>query len=180
MQNCIGSPAKHIRITSDEMIDYSDLNSPSLSPILQTFSTFILPITSFMKNRVTGIGGIFFKADDPRHLQNWYDKHLGLQFEGKGHSPFFWKEKETGKEARTEFSFFPRDTGYLAPSSSPFMINFRVENLEALLSALKAEGVQQVGEMESYPYGKFAWILDPEGNKIELWEPLEQGFDDKA
>ena len=129
-----------------------------------------------MTEKVTGIGGIFFKSADPEKMQNWYDKHLGLKFEGKGYNSFFWKEIETGLNARTELSFFKDDTTYLQPSSSSFMINFRVKNLEEIVNQLREEGVTIVGNIETYPYGKFGWILDPDGNKIELWEPIEDGF----
>jgi hypothetical protein len=94
---------------------------------------------------------------------------------------FEWKEVDhpAGKApAKTVWSPFKQDTQYFAPSEKPFMINYRVENLIELLASLKEEGVQQVGEMEVHPYGKFAWIMDPEGRKIELWEPIDSGFDE--
>ncbi len=130
-----------------------------------------------MKKRVTGIGGIFFKTADPKKMQDWYDQHLGLNFQGKGYNSFLWKDHLTGEDGRTEFSFFKNDTNYLDPSDSPFMINFRVEDLEGLIHALRGEGVTIIGDIQSYPYGKFGWIMDPAGNKIELWEPMEQGFE---
>lgn len=128
-----------------------------------------------MKRRVTGIGGIFFKAEDPKKMNEWYGKHLGVQM------IFEWKEvdHEEGKApAKTVWSPFKQDTQYFAPSEKPFMVNYRVENLVELLAALKQEGVQQVGEMEVHSYGKFAWIMDPEGRKIELWEPIDSGFEE--
>jgi predicted enzyme related to lactoylglutathione lyase len=130
--------------------------------------------------RVTGLGGIFFKSDTPNELNHWYDKHLGLSFNGQSYSTFRWRDFHSNIAARTEFSLFKKDTSYFAPSDSHFMLNFRVENLENLLNLLIQEGVRVIGEMETYPYGKFGWILDPEGNKIELWEPIEEGFDDDA
>jgi catechol 2,3-dioxygenase-like lactoylglutathione lyase family enzyme len=124
--------------------------------------------------RVTGIGGIFMKANgDAKKMEDWYAKQLGLE-ETPGNG-YFWKwRKENMPDERgaTIFSVFSPDTDYLNPSKAGFMINFRVDNLEALLVELHQEGVTQVGNMETYDYGKFAWILDPEGNKIELWEPL--------
>ena len=129
-----------------------------------------------MKKRVIGIGGIFFKSTDPKKLQAWYDKHLGLSMLGAGYHSFLWKDAVEPEKGRTEFSIFNNDTDYLNPSTSPFMINFRVENLEELLILLKQEGVEQIGNMDSYSYGKFAWIMDPDGNKIELWEPVDDGF----
>ena len=129
-----------------------------------------------MKKRILGIGGIFFKSADPKRLQAWYDKHLGLSMLGAGYHSFLWKDAVEPEKGRTEFSIFNNDIDYLNPSTSPFMINFRVENLEELLLLLKEEGVAQIGSTESFSYGKFAWILDPDGNKIELWEPVDDGF----
>lgn len=130
--------------------------------------------------RVTGIGGIFFKSEDPDKIKEWYKKHLGFDTTPWGYS-FLWKEldkQDTEAPARTEWSPMKKDTTYFAPSEKQFMINYRVENLVELLKTLKEEGVQVVGEIEEYPYGKFGWIIDPEGNKIELWEPVDQGFTD--
>lgn len=122
--------------------------------------------------KVTGLGGILFKCQDPSTVRNWYKKHLDVGNSDHGHS-FFWHPlEEEPTEGRTEWCPFKAETQYFQPSSSEFMINFRVANLESLLISLKEEGVQQVGEMEIYSYGKFAWIMDPEGRKIELWEPL--------
>lgn len=124
-----------------------------------------------MEKRVTGIGGIFFKTEDPDGIRKWYREHLGLDTNQWGCS-FEWKDKE-GKDASTQWSPFPKDTNYFKPSQKEFMMNFRVENLEKLLEILSSEGVQVVGEMQIYDYGKFGWIMDPEGNKIELWEPVD-------
>jgi predicted enzyme related to lactoylglutathione lyase len=124
--------------------------------------------------RVTGLGGVFFKAKEPRTITTWYDKHLGFSFGDNNWNTFKWRERENPEQiGRTEFSVFPDTTDYYAPSHSPFMLNFRVENLEKLLEILRGEGVTIVGEMEVYDYGKFGWILDPEGNKIELWQPID-------
>jgi D-3-phosphoglycerate dehydrogenase len=90
-------------------------------------------------------------------------------------STFWWKDQE-GTDCSTQWSPFAADTNYFAPSEKPFMQNFRVENLQLLLDKLKEEGVTIVGEMQTYEYGKFGWILDPEGNKIELWEPNDRAF----
>jgi predicted enzyme related to lactoylglutathione lyase len=120
--------------------------------------------------RVTGIGGIFFKSEDPKMLKEWYNKHLGVE------EIFKWLEVDNPTSevpAQTVWSAFKNDTTYFAPSNKPFMINYRVQNLEALLQVLKEEGISQVGEVVEYPYGKFGWVLDPEGNKIELWEPID-------
>lgn len=127
-----------------------------------------------MKNRVTGLGGFFFRTEDPKGLKNWYGKHLGLPVDDYG-CTFWWKDKE-GNDCSTQWSTFPKDTKYFQPSEKQFMMNFRVENLVELLAVLKEEGVTIVGEIEEYEYGKFGWVLDPEGNKIELWEPNDEAF----
>ena len=124
--------------------------------------------------RVTGIGGLFFKCQNPEEIRNWYANHLGLDTNNYG-ATFWWKD-ENGNECSTQWSPFKEDTSYFKPSEKAFMQNFRVENLEWLLEKLKEEGVTIVGEMETYEYGKFAWIIDPEGNKIELWEPIDAPF----
>jgi predicted enzyme related to lactoylglutathione lyase len=125
--------------------------------------------------RVTGLGGVFFKTTDPKKTKEWYGKHLGLPLDEYGVS-FKWidpNNKDAKEPAVTAWSPFAADTKYFQPSEKPFMFNYRVENLVELLKILKEEGVQIVGEVEEYPYGKFGWIMDPDGNKIELWEPKE-------
>ena len=122
--------------------------------------------------RVTGIGGIFFKVDDPEKLCEWYGKHLGVPVESWGGASFKWREKdEPQREAHTVWSPFGSDTGYFEPSKKAFMINFRVENLDAVLEQLRAEGVTVDDKREESEFGKFGWIMDPERNRIELWEP---------
>jgi len=127
-----------------------------------------------MKKRVTGIGGIFFKTKDPKAVKDWYRDRLGFNTDQWG-STFWWKNNE-GEDCSTQWSPFKEDTDYFEPSKKEFMMNFRVENLEKLLPVLKAEGVQVVGEIQSVEEGKFGWILDLEGNKIELWEPNDNAF----
>lgn len=122
--------------------------------------------------RVTGLGGFFFKSDNPEEIRNWYKDHLGIPTNAYGWT-FRWKDEE-GKDGATQWSTFDANTKHFQPSEKQFMINYRVDNLEALMAALKEEGVTIVGEMETYEYGKFGWILDPEGNKIELWEPKNE------
>lgn len=124
------------------------------------------------QKRVTGIGGFFFKSEDPKALRDWYRKHLGLDTNDYG-CTFRWKD-EKGEDCSTQWSPFKSDTNYFSPSEKQFMQNFRVEKLEELLAKLREEGVQVIGEMESYDYGNFGWILDLEGNKIELWEPMDE------
>jgi predicted enzyme related to lactoylglutathione lyase len=126
--------------------------------------------------RVTGLGGIFFKSENPGKSKEWYKKHLGLDTHEYG-ATFKWREMDDPKKTgRTEWSLFDSKTKYLEPSKKDFMINYRVENLVELLKVLKEEGVQIVGEMETYDYGKFGWIMDPNGVKIELWEPLDESI----
>ena len=127
-----------------------------------------------MKKRVTGLGGFFFRANDPENIKKWYGQHLGLPIDDYGCS-FWWKDKE-GKEGSTHWGPMKEDTSYFDPSNKQFMMNFRVENLEELLAVLREEGVDIVGDLETYEYGKFCWIMDPEGNKIELWEPVDKGL----
>jgi D-3-phosphoglycerate dehydrogenase len=124
--------------------------------------------------RVTGIGGFFFKSKNSKELVAWYGKHLGLNTDDYG-STFWWKDKE-GNDCSTQWSPFKEDTDYFEPSEKQFMQNFRVGDLDALLEKLKDEGVQVIGEPQSFDYGKFGWIVDPEGNKIELWEPKDSAF----
>jgi D-3-phosphoglycerate dehydrogenase len=124
--------------------------------------------------RVTGLGGIFFKSKNAKELVAWYGKYLGLKTDDYG-SSFWWKDAE-GNDCLTQWSPFQEDTTYFSPSEKPFMQNFRVDNLDALLAQLKSEGVDIVGEPQAFDYGKFGWILDPEGNKIELWEPNDRAF----
>jgi predicted enzyme related to lactoylglutathione lyase len=121
--------------------------------------------------RVTGIGGIFFKCKDPEKIKDWYKTHLGFNVDSYG-TMFEWpKDTDSLKNGYTVWSPFPADTNYFEPSGKDFMINFRVENIEALVDELKKEDVTVLDNIESYEYGKFVHILDPEGNKIELWEP---------
>ena len=121
--------------------------------------------------KVTGIGGIFFKCKDPKMITSWYQQHLGLNTNPYG-ATFHWYEGfDNNIKAQTQWSPFSETTKYFEPSSKEFMINYRVENLEALVEELKQAGVTIVDSIESYDYGKFIHILDPEGNKIELWEP---------
>lgn len=121
--------------------------------------------------RVTGIGGLFFKCENADHMKQWYKDHLGIETDQYG-GCFEWHKKD-GSTGHTVWSTFEKESNYFAPSTKDFMFNYRVEDLEKLLEILLAEGVEQIGQMEVFDYGKFAWIMDPEGNKIELWQPLE-------
>ena len=121
--------------------------------------------------RVTGIGGIFFKCRDPKKMTEWYRQHLGLNTNPYGATFEWFEEADSSTKAQTQWSPFPESTDYFEPSARDFMMNYRVENLEALVEVLKNEGVTIVDEIETYDYGKFVHILDAEGNKVELWEP---------
>ena len=119
---------------------------------------------------------MFFKSDDPKKQQDWYRDHLGIDA-GEYGTSFKWRHHDDPeKEGATAWTTFPSDTKYLEPSDRSFMINYRVHDLVGLLQALAKEGVQQVGEMLDEDYGRFAWIMDPEGNKIELWEPVDKVY----
>jgi predicted enzyme related to lactoylglutathione lyase len=149
----------------------------SLTLLLAT--TFFLgfaykSITTKNKNnamkKVTGIGGVFFKCKDPKATTEWYQKHLGLDTNPYG-ATFEWYEKaDSTTKAQTQWTPFAEDSKYF---EKEFMINYRVENLEALVESLKNEGVTIVDKIESFDYGKFVHILDSEGNKIQLWEPID-------
>jgi catechol 2,3-dioxygenase-like lactoylglutathione lyase family enzyme len=121
--------------------------------------------------RVIGLGGVFFRAKDQKALYEWYHKHLGLE-SGPGGSGVVWHDAEPSEvPAATVWSIFPQDTDYFGPTRPNFMVNFRVDNLEELLKALREEGVQVDEKVERSDYGNFGWITDPEGNRVELWEP---------
>ena len=123
--------------------------------------------------KVTGIGGIFFKCKDPKAMNEWYNKNLGMNTGDYG-ATFEWREEEDStKKGITQWTTFSETSKYFDPSEKQFMINYRVQNLEALVEELRQNGVTIVDGIESYDYGKFIHILDPEGNKIELWEPAE-------
>lgn len=116
--------------------------------------------------RVTGIGGIFFKAKDAPALQAWYKRHLGIDVQEWGGAAFTWTDGGT-----TIWSIAPAQTDQFAPGTAPFMINYRVEDLHALIEVLREEGCNVLEKVDDSEYGKFGWVIDPEGNKVELWQP---------
>jgi predicted enzyme related to lactoylglutathione lyase len=122
--------------------------------------------------RVTGVGGVFFKARDPKTLAEWYRDHLGMDVEEWGGVAFRWvtAENPTGT-GTTTWSPFTEDTSYFSPSTKPFMINLRVADPHALLQLLRAEGCAVDEKVEESEFGKFGWVMDPEGNRVELWQP---------
>jgi predicted enzyme related to lactoylglutathione lyase len=123
--------------------------------------------------RVTGIGGIFFKAKNAPALHAWYKLHLGIDVQEWGGAAFNWTDSD-GKPTGgvTAWSVDPEDDDKYAPSKASFMVNYRVEDLHALVAALKAEGCNVLDKIDDSTYGKFAWVIDPEGNKVELWQPI--------
>ena len=114
--------------------------------------------------RVTGIGGIFIKSADPARLREWYQKHLGIPVEAWGGTSF-------QNTPTTVWNVFEASSKYFDPSRAPFMVNYRVDDLDALLKALREEGCNVLDKTEDSEFGKFGWVIDPEGNKVELWEP---------
>jgi predicted enzyme related to lactoylglutathione lyase len=122
--------------------------------------------------RVTGIGGIFFKAEKPDEMYQWYEKNLKIARSPDGSGSMFeWLDPETQEKAMTIWSIFPRDTKYFANSTANFMVNYRVDNLDELLEEMRQAGVAIDPKREDHEYGRFAWVTDPDGNRIELWEP---------
>jgi predicted enzyme related to lactoylglutathione lyase len=122
--------------------------------------------------RVTGIGGVFFKSKDPKALAAWYRAHLGVAVEDWGGAVFHWRSPENPEGAGTTvWNPFPQDTTYFEPGGSGFMINYRVADLHALLAVLREEGVAVLENVEESEFGKFGWVIDPDGNKVELWQP---------
>jgi predicted enzyme related to lactoylglutathione lyase len=149
----------------------------ALSP---TFSLSILFIVCFTvkqleeieMNRVTGIGGIFFKANNPVELRAWYKKHLGVDVQDWGGTAFSWSDSEGKTTAgSTVWCISGADGEQFTPSKSSFMINYRVEDVDAVLKLLREEGCNVLDKTDNAEYGKFGWVLDPEGNKVELWQP---------
>jgi predicted enzyme related to lactoylglutathione lyase len=122
--------------------------------------------------RVTGIGGIFFTAADPGALRAWYKTHLGIDVQDWGGAALRWVDAEGRPVAGTTiWSVADSDKDYFAPSKSSFMVNYRVADLQALLAELRKEGCNVLDKTDDSEYGKFGWVIDPEGNKVELWEP---------
>lgn len=133
--------------------------------------------------RVTGIGGVFLKARDPKALQAWYAEHLGVKLSEWGGANFLWTDEVPATTGSTAWSVFPSDTEYFGPGTEfgpqTAMINYRVDDLDALLEKLGAAGVWIDPKRENASYGRFAWIKDLEGNRLELWEPLADVSDEK-
>jgi predicted enzyme related to lactoylglutathione lyase len=123
--------------------------------------------------KVTGIGGVFFKCKTDRSsLAAWYQQHLGIHLEDFGGAVLKWPEDKANDQGLTVWHLADKDSQWFSPSTSSFMINYRVDNLDEMLNQLRTAGVEIVSGPESYENGKFAWIMDPDGNKLELWEPM--------
>jgi predicted enzyme related to lactoylglutathione lyase len=122
--------------------------------------------------RVTGIGGIFFKARDPKALQAWYERHLGIDVQGWGGAAFRWIDADGNPVGGTTiWSIGPDEGDSFAPSQASFVVNYRVADVRALLDVLREEGCEVLDALDESEFGKFGWVIDPEGNKVELWEP---------
>ena len=134
------------------------------------------PITKDTTSKVTGIGGIFFFSDNPEETKEWYAKNLGLETNEWGSSFEFRNANRPNEINYLQWSPFKKGSEYFAPSKKEFMINYRVQNIEGLVNKLKTNGVTILDEIETFEYGKFVHIMDNEGNKIELWEPIDSIF----
>ncbi|HET6762232.1 MAG TPA: VOC family protein [Longimicrobiaceae bacterium] len=123
--------------------------------------------------RVTGIGGVFFKSADPARLNEWYGRALGIETHGSSGAFFQWRatEEDGGAEGMTVWNAFPASSPYFDPTTAPFMINYRVANLDRMLAQLREAGAQIDDKVEDTEYGRFAWAVDPDGTRFELWEP---------
>jgi predicted enzyme related to lactoylglutathione lyase len=126
--------------------------------------------------KVTGIGGIFFRSENPQEMRTWYSENLGLATTDYGSAFEFRNARNPDEINYLQWSPFDQDTEYFKPSEKAFMINYRVQNIDGLVEKLKSKGVVIVDEIKAYEYGKFVHIMDPEGNKIELWEPIDSFF----
>ncbi|WAC14677.1 VOC family protein [Dyadobacter pollutisoli] len=130
--------------------------------------------------KVTGLGGVFFKCDNPQSMNEWYAKNLGLPTSQYG-TTFEWRQDDDpSKKGSTTWCTFPQHAESFKPSTKPFMINYRVENLVEMVDELRKDNVTIIDEIAEYEYGKFVHILDPEGNIIELWEPADEADEGSA
>jgi predicted enzyme related to lactoylglutathione lyase len=125
---------------------------------------------------VTGIGGVFFKANDAASLREWYRKHLGIDVQSWGGAALRWPDDPGAADGVTAWSIFDSQSKHFQPSTASFMLNYRVADLHALLDALRAEGCAVEDKVDESDFGKFGWVMDPEGNRVELWEPPRSGM----
>lgn len=148
----------------------TDIKTSTMEPTNETGQT---PTTNDTTPKVTGIGGIFFFSENPKETREWYSQNLGLETNDYG-SSFESRDKDKPEQVNTlQWTPFKQGSTYFAPSTKEFMINYRVQNIEGLVAQLKKNGVTVLDSIETYDYGKFVHIMDPDGNKIELWEPAE-------
>jgi len=139
-----------------------------------SFNSILTTNNNHKMKKVTGIGGVFFKCKDPKKMTEWYQKHLGLETNPYGATFEWYESPDSATKAQTQWTPFPETTDYFGDSThQDFMINYRVENLDKLVEELKKEGITIVDNIETYDYGKFVHILDGEGNKVQLWEPID-------
>lgn len=129
-----------------------------------------------LPGRVNGIGGIFFYSKDPEETKRWYQKHLGIECDKYGHVFISRNADSPDQQQILQWSPMNLDTAHFHPSTAHFMVNYRVENLEKLVAQLASLGIELIGTIETYEYGRFAWIQDNEGRKIELWEPIDDAL----
>ena len=123
--------------------------------------------------KITGIGGVFFKStNDHKALAEWYNKHLGMPMESWGGTILKWTDDKADDGGLTVWNAAAKDTKWFAPSESNFMINYRIDNMDEIVAQLTSAGIEIIQGPESHENGKFAWIIDPDGNKVELWEPM--------
>ena len=131
--------------------------------------------------RVTGIGGIFFKSrNDGAALAAWYQQYLGMPLESWGGAILRWPDDKAEDKGLTVWQITKKESQWFSPSDSAFMINYRVDNLDELITKLRADGIEIVSGPQSDENGKFAWIMDPDGNKVELWEPMASGEENQS
>jgi predicted enzyme related to lactoylglutathione lyase len=135
------------------------------------------PGTQAAVKKVTGIGGVFFKCKDPDKMREWYNANLGLQTNPYGAVFEWYQGADSTKKGFTQWSPFKETTKYFEPSAKDFMVNYRVADIESIVEVLKQNGVATLDSIQSYDYGKFVHLLDPEGNKIELWEPEDIAYE---
>jgi len=122
--------------------------------------------------RVTGIGGIFLKASDPKALTAWYAEHLGIKIESWGSASLLWSDEVPAGTGQTTWALFPQDSTNFGPGPQTVMVNYRVDDLDGILAQLEAAGATIDPKRDDYDFGRFAWASDPEGNRFELWQPI--------
>lgn len=132
--------------------------------------------TPLPSGRVTGVGGIFFKAENPDSLKKWYSAMLGMSMDKFGTNFVWYQGADSTKPGSTQWSVFKSTTKYFSPSKKEFMINYRVDNLDLMMKRFRENNVTICDTVETYDYGKFVHIMDPDGNKIELWEPVDEVY----